>query len=360
MKYRKISIQTITEQHTLDDWDEFKKIINAETGFISHDPENEILNYKAQKRYFSYQNLKFADVIKHKNLNVEENDITLQYKDGKVIVNNLPVSVWNAYFTCPNCDDEYIVDCNPARCGRISTSICGKCQKAWLHKFSSYQKTYEEAMLKKYGVKRPFQKKEILEKACQTRISLYGKPYPMQRDSVKKKHAEAMVRNWGRSNYFCNLNTWRMYDTFKKRGFISKLEFELSDICTEIFGYETKSIATVKPKFFSEKENRYYSPDFYDPNRKFIIEFNGDYFHANPELYDESKIFNVGKTYTDIRHSELKRYESLKQFCDKIYIIWENNWKKNREEVIDMLRGIKNAHDENTFISKEKLLGWQP
>lgn len=360
MKYKKISIQTLIEQHVLDDWNEFKKNINAQTGFITYDEKKEVLNYKTtQKRYFSYSNLKFANVIKHKNLNIEENIINLQYENGKLIVNNFPVSVWNAYFTCPNCDIEYIVDCNPARCNRVSTSICGKCQKAWLHKFTSYQKNYEHAMLKKHGVKRPFQKKEFLQKACQTRIDLYGKPYPMQRDDVKKKHAEVMIKKWGRPNYFSNFNMWKEYDFFK-RGFISKFELEVANICNEIFGDETRSCITKKPKFYSETEDRYYSPDFYDPKRNFIIEFNGDYFHANPELYDEHKIFNAGKTYGEIRLSEVKRYESLKQFCDTVYIVWENNWKKNKLEVIELLKEIKNAYDENTFISKEKLLGWQP
>jgi hypothetical protein len=369
MKYKKISIQEITDRLSFADWNVVKDEINLLSGFKKFLGEND-LAYKEKNRIFSFENFYFSEFIHVKGLNLRIND-NFEIIKRKIKSRNLhkvflrhesglhPISVCDAHFICPGCEREYVIEGNPAKNFRISTSICGKCQKAWLHKFKSYQKNYEASMLKKHGVKRPLQKKEILQKACETRMKLYGVAFPMQREDVKVLHANNMLKKWGRTNYFSGLNAWKEFDTFKNKGFVSKFESCLSKVCIKIFGEHVQTTLTKKSKFCDENK-KYYAPDFYDPVRKIIIEFNGDFFHANPELYDSNKVFNSGKTFEEVRARERERFNVLNTFCDSVYVIWENNWKKEPKKIIQVLKEIKNAHDEGTLFPREKLLGWQP
>jgi len=369
MTYKKISIKEVTEQLTFADWDLVKNEINNRSGFYKFVGPND-LAYAEQNRTFSFDNFYNAEflIIKESGLRVDSGEFKIIKKKISSGLNRLylehecktySISNCNAHLKCPECDSIYVIDGNPARNYKISTSICGKCQKKWLHKFDSYQKNYVSSMLKKYGVERPLQKKEILEKACNTRMELYGAAYPMQREEVKKKHAEGMLRKWGRANYFSGLNSWEEFGTFKEKGFISKFEKSLATLCTEIFGEQSQTSLSKKSKF-KDEDGKYYSPDFYDPQREIIIEFNGDFFHANPEMYDDRKIFNSGMTFEEVREREHNRFQKLKTFCKNVYVIWEKDWKNNPEKVTQILLEIKNANDQGTFISREKLLGWQP
>jgi hypothetical protein len=64
--------------------------------------------------------------------------------------------------------------------------------------------------------------------------------------------------------------------------------------------------------------------------------------------------------FEEIRTRERERFDVLNTFCDSVYVVWELNWKKDPERVIQILKEIKNAHDEATLFPREKLLGWQP
>lgn len=83
--------------------------------------------------------------------------------------------------------------------------------------------------------------------------------------------------------------------------------------------------------------------DFYDKTKNVLIEFYGDYWHANPILYDKddfitnplckeksSKVFSIWK----------KDYERIKFIQEqvegiKVVIIWEHDFNKNPEEIIE-------------------------
>jgi len=267
----------------------------------------------------------------------------------------LPISRFYAYFICPNCSDYYRVECNPARAHK-STSLCKSCQKKWLHKFLSYRKAYECSMLKKHGVKRPIQSKRIREKMQKTMIKNHGVPFSMQSKEVQKKHAFSVLKNYSRDNYLRNYNTWNCRKKLDRR-VGSKLEQAVASECLNIFGDQSLCVHTKKHKLNHLK--KWYSPDFYDPTHNLIIEINGDFFHANPAVYDENKIFLRGQTFKELRKDEIQRYEVLKQYSN-VYIVWEYDWKYNKSGVLQMLKEIKHAHDTKTFVSREKLLGWQP
>lgn len=76
-----------------------------------------------------------------------------------------------------------------------------------------------------------------------------------------------------------------------------------------------------------------------------VIEYYGDYWHANPTLYNNS-YYNktLKKTAAEIRQNDLERRNDLIILGNKVFIIWEKDWVVNKllilEQVSKFLNGI--------------------
>jgi hypothetical protein len=90
-----------------------------------------------------------------------------------------------------------------------------------------------------------------------------------------------------------------------------------------------------KEKWIKCKEtNKAYSYDF--TYKKKIIEFNGDYWHCNPNLY-EANFYNKNKMLTA---KEIWQYDQLKNNLAKshgyeVLVIWETEWIKDPKQCIE-------------------------
>lgn len=85
---------------------------------------------------------------------------------------------------------------------------------------------------------------------------------------------------------------------------------------------------------YDTQRERAYSYDF-TYNHK-IIEFNGDYWHANPEKYDKS-FFNSSKRMSA---EEIWLYDKIKtEFAESkgyhVMTVWESEWKKDPENTLE-------------------------
>lgn len=70
-------------------------------------------------------------------------------------------------------------------------------------------------------------------------------------------------------------------------------------------------------------------------NEKIAIEYNGDFWHCNPEKYDKDYFNPKKKKYAfKILEDDLKRLEMLKNNQYKVLIIWESSYKNNKKETI--------------------------
>jgi G:T-mismatch repair DNA endonuclease (very short patch repair protein) len=82
--------------------------------------------------------------------------------------------------------------------------------------------------------------------------------------------------------------------------------------------------------YINNKEFSIIKPDLYIKDINLVIEFYGDYWHRNPAKY----ITSLENEY--IWNKDAKRIETLKnKYGCKILIIWEKDFKENREIVID-------------------------
>lgn len=86
--------------------------------------------------------------------------------------------------------------------------------------------------------------------------------------------------------------------------------------------------------FNSTEQSHPYFVDFYIKNKHKVIEFYGDYWHANPEIYELDEIIsypnNIKKTRKDIEEVDNKRINELTTIHGlDILIVWESEYNKD-------------------------------
>lgn len=83
--------------------------------------------------------------------------------------------------------------------------------------------------------------------------------------------------------------------------------------------------------YIGNKEFKLISPDLYIKDINTVIEFYGDYWHRNPEKYE-----NLDDEFKhQIWEHDKKRIALLKEkFKCNVIIIWEGDYKKNKEKII--------------------------
>lgn len=106
-----------------------------------------------------------------------------------------------------------------------------------------------------------------------------------------------------------------------------------NEIITQLCDY-LKIEKPTKEKWMKCKETgNAYSYDF--TYKKKIIEFNGDYWHCNPKIY-ESFFFNKNKGLTadEIWKHDNKKNNLAKKHGYQVLIIWENDWNTKQKETL--------------------------
>jgi len=110
----------------------------------------------------------------------------------------------------------------------------------------------------------------------------------------------------------------------------SKLEKEIYEEIIKILPYSEYN-KTIK------NSTRGFLPDIVIlPN--IILEVYGDYWHANPEKYKENDVMKRGLLAKEIWESDFIRQQLLEEMGYQVQIIWEKDWKLNKESVLFDIR----------------------
>jgi len=76
-----------------------------------------------------------------------------------------------------------------------------------------------------------------------------------------------------------------------------------------------------------------YRADAYDPNTNTIYEFDGDFFHGNPAVYDSEDINYINKLkFGELYMRTLNRREEIKKLGYKLIYIWEFDFRKQENK----------------------------
>ena len=89
------------------------------------------------------------------------------------------------------------------------------------------------------------------------------------------------------------------------------------------------------------KANRWYVYDFAIPEKKILIEFNGDFWHMNPMKYIASDIqARTGRTASEVWENDREKKRVAEEFGYQIYVIWESDWKKRSDDIINEIKRL--------------------
>lgn len=184
--------------------------------------------------------------------------------------------------------------------------------------------------IKELNKKRGLTKEKFIEKHG---IEEFEKNIDAKRLGSSK---EVLINKFGEEKYIERIN--KIKNGIRKKGFnkYSKISLELfesiqKDINEKCYFGKNERIIQ-----FYDEDGKYFCfyIDFIYGNR--IIEFYGDYYHANPKLYKSDKI--IGSKYKYYKAEEVwkrdfDRIELIKNRGFEILIVWENDYKKNKENI---------------------------
>lgn len=122
-----------------------------------------------------------------------------------------------------------------------------------------------------------------------------------------------------------------------------------SEISQELFFKIINKIQRTDNIFFYKLNKEYsvqysttavFNLDFYDKTKNLVIEFLGDYWHANPKIYEAEAVFNRSKTPISAeqiwKYDKQRKRNICKVLNNPIYIeVWESDWKENPDKVME-------------------------
>jgi len=152
-----------------------------------------------------------------------------------------------------------------------------------------------------------------------------------------EKFGEEKYKKWRENQLksICNRKFIKV-SKISKELFDNIIDEEIKNEC--FYGTNEKALT-----FYEEKLYIFYA-DFLYKNK--IIEFYGDYFHGNPKLYeDDCVIGSRHKRFTVKEKNEMdkKRETILTKNGYNVLVVWENDYKNNKKEIIETCKKwIKN------------------
>jgi hypothetical protein len=81
--------------------------------------------------------------------------------------------------------------------------------------------------------------------------------------------------------------------------------------------------------------SRWYKLDCINPQNNHVVEFQGDFWHANPSFYEASEILYRGKTSQEIWNEDAERLNFLKKKGYQVLIVWEYDWRNNSASILE-------------------------
>ncbi len=151
--------------------------------------------------------------------------------------------------------------------------------------------------------------------------------------SFQKKHGKEL----GKEKWEERQKNWKA-KVFNKDQWIGRGRSSVSekffDIICSLFTDEVKRGSDEK-FIWDEKMQRAYKYDLVFIKSKKIIEFNGDFWHCNPQKFKSDYFHKVKKmTAQEIWDYDKVKREKAEKHGYKFMNIWESDWYKNPEEVI--------------------------
>lgn len=155
-----------------------------------------------------------------------------------------------------------------------------------------------------------------------------------------KKEQSERIKKW----YKDNPNQLRIRSDVMKQAWIdgkiepninsineSKLEINFREELKKIFFNHNVRKSTIRIG------KKWFYPDV-KINKDFLIEFYGNYWHANPHIYKPDDIVHHGLTASKIWHNNITREEILKNNGFRVFSVWQDEWKNDKKNIIRIIK----------------------
>lgn len=102
-----------------------------------------------------------------------------------------------------------------------------------------------------------------------------------------------------------------------------------------LIGNNKTKFGELNNEFILVKNKKCFAYDYVDINRKKCIEFNGDFWHCNPDEYNENYVHRVkGIKASEIWEKDKMKNKIIIERGYDVLIIWESEYRKNIEETL--------------------------
>ena len=273
-----------------------------------------------------------------------EEDAKLKSLDAKSSASRFCINFWLKRGFSEEDAKNKISNIQKQNSAKVKTRVSSTQLTYWINKgfseeeaklkLSERQKTFTvDKCITKFGeeegrrewLKRQFNWQDTINKKTKEELAIINKSKGLTKEQFIDKHGEA-----------------KYLDRLSK---ISKPFYRNSKISLELFFALKESLGKNYKILFGENEQciriqldkiYFFFVDCIYENK--IIEFNGDYWHANPLKYNEDKIISSKyKTILakDIWIKDKKRLDILTAAGYNVLVIWENEYNLNKEETLN-------------------------
>ena len=226
----------------------------------------------------------------------------------------------------------------------------------YIKKFNERRDTLSlKSFQKRFGEEKGFEKyREYWNNA---KPSHFSKEYYVNL-GYNEKEAQAIIsKNNSRNEKFFINKYGEVEGKQRYKEFIQKTtsffkNIKCSKIATELFDElknEFKDLnfryAENEVKITGSNDRNYYIDCVIDDGKKFVcIEFNGDFWHANPKKYQSEEIIAWGKTAREIWEKDENKSAVILEHFDDLKVVWESEIDLN--ELKDYIKGefYENQH----------------
>ncbi len=315
---QRINIKLIAEELDYSSWDEVRNKINELSDFPNYLEET---LYFANEIWYGREKVKNSIIKIIKSVSYIENNKKYYFDIDGIKYSR---TFLYANFNCVGCDKNFNFCYNWHNARPFNCFLCKKCKKSIVHKCKDYRAKFEKSMIEKYGVRRPIQCEEIAAKFRNTMQQRYGVNYSGENPELLAK-ARSKLKFHGKS----------------------KIETQFTDLLKEKYGEDRIKCTGFEKFYFGD---RWFYPDTIIDGNK-IIEFFGDYWHGNPKLYDAEEIVAHDTTAKDLWEFDEKRIELMRLKGYKVFIVWEQDWLKNKKELLEELD--KFINEKTTLLQRK-------
>lgn len=202
------------------------------------------------------------------------------------------------------------------------------------HKRETIEKTKKKLAEKS---KKNWQNKKYREKV----IKAISKP----RGEKFKEEQSKRITKWYKDNPEQKIiRSNKMKESWRKGKIIpmKKIAYRDSKIQKKFFNELFKICPYVSEGITIISENKWFFPDIVVNNCGLIIEFLGDYWHANPKIYSKDDICAHHHKAKDIWERDANRKEEIENLGYFVYEVWESDYKNDKDSVFRRFDALLN------------------